>query len=478
MVSLELKDEEKKKGIIFMDENTVNHQNKEDFVVSFREKICYGLGDSACNVVYGLCSTLLTFFYTDYVGVNPLTVGMVFLLTRVFDGVSDIIMGFIVDRTKSKWGKARPWILWMAVPYAVTFVLLFLIPANASNMVHAIYIFVTYNLVNTIVYTALNLPYSTMASLITRDEKSRASTQAWRIFCGPGGKMVVTVSTLPLVRMFGNDQRAWIIVASIFAVVALILLLVCFFNIEERVVIEAAEKETVSVGQNLKALFSNQYWAICLGLWGFMVMMSTVSGTITTYYCKYLLGDETLYSLIYAAELIAQCVIVLIVPMFVERFGKRNLTMYGIFLVIAAQVVWMASPLNFTVAMVSAVMRGIGVAPLWACVFPMIADSAEFGQWKTHVRQDGMIFSAASVGSKVGGGLSSAGIGLLMTSVGYDGLAAVQTETVMVMIKNICLYAPVFFSVIIIVLCLLYKLDKIYPQVIAELKERDRQGIL
>ena len=136
------------------------------------------------------------------------------------------------------------------------------------------------------------------------------------------------------------------------------------------------------------------------------------------------------------------------------------------------------SPLNFTVAMVSAVMRGIGVAPLWACVFPMIADSAEFGQWKTHVRQDGMIFSAASVGSKVGGGLSSAGIGLLMTSVGYDGLAAAQTETVMVMIKNICLYAPIFFSAIIIVLCLLYKLDKIYPQVIAELKERDRQGIL
>ena len=112
--------------------------------VSLREQICYGLGDSACNVVYGLCSTLLTFFYTDYVGVNPLTVGMVFLITRVFDGISDLIMGFITDRTKSKWGKARPWILWMSVPYAVTFVLLFLIPANASNMVQAIYIFVTY----------------------------------------------------------------------------------------------------------------------------------------------------------------------------------------------------------------------------------------------------------------------------------------------------------------------------------------------
>ena len=224
-------------------------RSKEDHIVSLREKICYGLGDSACNVVYGLCSTLLTFFYTDYVGVSAAVVGIIFLITRIFDGVSDIIMGFITDRTKSKYGKARPWILWMAVPYAVTFVALFFVPANASVMVQAIYIFVTYNLVNTVVYTALNLPYSTMASLITRDQKSRTSTQAIRIFCGPMGKMVVTVSTLPMVKAFGNTQRSWIIVSIIFAVIALILLLVCFFNIEERVVIEAAQTEKVSVGK-------------------------------------------------------------------------------------------------------------------------------------------------------------------------------------------------------------------------------------
>lgn len=461
-----------------MNDVSKDHRGREDVVVSFREKICYGLGDSACNVVYGLCSTLLTFFYTDYVGVNAFVVGMVFLVTRLFDGVSDIIMGFITDRTKTKYGKARPWILWMAVPYAVTFVLLFLVPANAPQTLQAIYIFVTYNLVNTVVYTALNLPYSTMASLITRDQKSRASTQAWRIFCGPMGKMLVTVSTLPLVRFFGDTQRSWIIVSCIFAAVALILLLICFFNIEERVVIEAAKNQKVSVGKNLRALFSNQYWAICLGLWGVMVMMSTVSGTITTYYCKYILGNQDLYSPIYAAELIAQSIIVLIVPYFVMKFGKRNLTLAGILVVIAAQFVWMTNPMSFTVAMVSAVLRGVGVAPLWACVFPMIADCAEFGQWKTHVRQDGMIFSAASVGSKLGGGLASAGIGLLMNTVGYDGLAAVQNVNALEMIKGICMYAPIVFSVIIIGLCLMYKLDKLYPTVITDLRERDRQGIL
>ncbi|MGI6544849.1 MAG: MFS transporter [Fastidiosipilaceae bacterium] len=461
-----------------MDDVTRERLEREDHVVSLKEKISYGLGDTACNVVYGICSTLLTFFYTDYMGINPLVIGMIFLITRFLDGISDIIMGFITDRTKSKYGKARPWILWMAVPYAVTFVLLFLVPAGASEITQAIYIFVTYNLVNTVVYTALNLPYSTMGSLITRNQESRASTQAWRIFCGPMGKMLVTVSTLPLVKALGDTQRSWIIVSIIFAVIALILLLICFFNIKERVVVEAAQNKKISIKDNLKALFSNQYWAICLGLWGFMVVMSTVSGTITTYFCKYLLGDQSKYSLIYGAELVAQSIVVLIVPRFVGRFGKRNLTLAGLVLVIGAQLIWMTNPLNLTMAMVSAVIRGIGVAPLWASVFPMIADSVEFGQWKTHIRQDGMIFSAASVGSKLGGGLASAGVGLLMNSVGYDGLAAVQNAQAMQMIKNISLYAPIVFSIIMIILTSMYKLDKLYPQVIADLRERDRQGIL
>ena len=163
-----------------------------------------------------------------------------------------------------------------------------------------------------------------MASLITRDQKSRASTQAWRIFCGPMGKMLVTVSTLPLVRFFGDTQRSWIIVSCIFAAVALILLLICFFNIEERVVIEAAKNQKVSVGKNLRALFSNQYWAICLGLWGVMVMMSTVSGTITTYYCKYILGNQDLYSPIPAS-------VRLRLPNFITKYGTiRTMMLWAI----------------------------------------------------------------------------------------------------------------------------------------------------
>lgn len=107
-------------------EHAPDTELEENAVVSLREKICYGLGDTACNVVFGICATLLTFFYTDYIGINPMTVGMIFLISRFFDGISDVVMGFITDRTHSKYGKARPWILWMSVPYAVTFVLLFL----------------------------------------------------------------------------------------------------------------------------------------------------------------------------------------------------------------------------------------------------------------------------------------------------------------------------------------------------------------
>ncbi|RHM52826.1 MFS transporter [Mitsuokella sp. AF33-22] len=459
-------------------EHAPDTELEENAVVSLREKICYGLGDTACNVVFGICATLLTFFYTDYIGINPMTVGMIFLISRFFDGISDVIMGFITDRTHSKYGKARPWILWMSVPYAVTFVLLFFVPADASETVQAVYIFVTYNLVNTVVYTALNLPYSTMGSLITRDEFSRSATQAWRIFCGPMGKMLVVVSTLPLVHYFGNTQRSWIIVSVIFSAIALVLLLICFFNIKERVVIKAAQGVKVPLKQQLKALISNQYWAMCLGFWGLAVMMSTVSGVIMTYYCKYTLGDELLYSPLYAAELISQSIVVLIVPHFVPRFGKRNLTLAGILLVIVAQIVWLCAPLSMSAAMASAIIRGIGVAPLWANVFPMLADAVEYGQWKTHVRQDGMIFSAASVGSKIGGGLATAGIGILMDSVNYNGLCQSQPKEVLDLIYVVCMYAPIIFSIIIAVLCLMYKLDKFYPQVIADLRERDRQGVL
>lgn len=214
-----------------MNENLMSNNNG-DVKISLKEKIAYSFGDTACNIVYGLTS-ILTFFYTDYVGVPIGIVGLIILISRVFDGGSDLIMGLLTDRTKSKYGKARPWILWMCVPYAISGVLLFTIPPNATVMVKAVYIFVTYNLMQTICYTAINLPYSSLAALMTRNQQERGTINALRMGISPFGRMLTTSATLPLVKLMGNTQQAWIIASVFYGVLALVLLLICFFATKE-----------------------------------------------------------------------------------------------------------------------------------------------------------------------------------------------------------------------------------------------------
>ena len=227
----------------------------QDDMPTMREKICYGFGDVSCNIVYGLVASLITLFYTDYVGVSPMTVGLVMIISRCLDGVSDFVMGIIVSKTNSKWGKARPWILWMAVPFGVAAVLLMLVPQTTPTL-QFWYILVTYNLVTTVLYTAVNLPYGTMSAMMTRSSRGRDLLGIFRMAMSPFGRIIAVTFTLPLVKMFGSDQMAWVKTMSIWAVIAVVLLLLCFKNCEERVHIEAAEKSNIGLGKNLKALLS------------------------------------------------------------------------------------------------------------------------------------------------------------------------------------------------------------------------------
>ena len=238
----------------------------QDDMPTMREKICYGFGDVSCNIVYGLVASLITLFYTDYVGVPAMTVGLVMIISRCLDGVSDFVMGIIVSKTNSKWGKARPWILWMAVPFGVAAVLLMMVP-QTTPMLQFWYILVTYNLVTTVLYTAVNLPYGTMSAMMTRSSRGRDLLGIFRMAMSPFGRIIAVTFTLPLVKMFGSDQMAWVKTMSIWAVIAVVLLLLCFKNCEERVHIEAAEKSNIGLGKNLKALFTNKYfWAVTI-LW-------------------------------------------------------------------------------------------------------------------------------------------------------------------------------------------------------------------
>lgn len=455
---------------------------KEDEKIKWSTRVAYGCGDTACNIVFGMISTLLTLFYTDYVGINAATIGLIMLISRMFDGVSDAVMGLIVERTKSKWGKSRPWILWMSVPFAVSAVLLFAVP-HTTAMVQAIYIFVTYNLINTVCYTAINLPYSSLSAMMTRISSERDMLSVVRMGLSPFGRILAVTCTMPVVKLFGNDQAAWIKTMAIWASIALILLLICFWKCEEKVVIEAKEKqEKIPLKRSLKALVTNQYfWAVVI-LWTMQNGIYCVTGTILPYYCKYIFHNDTwMYSALYLTETLIIVAATFFSPILLRKYGKRNMSLAGACLALAGQLVFCLNPTNFGFMVFSCVIRGIGLAPLNSIVFGFLGDVVEYGQWKTHLRQESLIFAGSSVGMKVGAGLTSAIITGLLSLAGYISStsgAVEQPGSAIQMIINIYRFAPLVVWVSVIITLSLYKLDKMYPMIMQELAEREAKGEL
>lgn len=450
--------------------------------LSWRTRLSYASGDVACNVVFGMIGTLLTLFYTDYVGISPATVGLMMLLSRLFDGVSDLIMGVIVERTNSKWGKSRPWILWMSVPFALSAVLLFTVP-HTTGMLQFLYLFVTYNFCTTVCYTAINLPYGSLSAMMTRVSSERDMLSVVRMGLSPIGKIIAATCTLPIVKLFGDDQAAWVKTMSIWAVLALILLLVCFFKCEETVRIEAKEKaEKVPLGKGFAALFKNQYFWAVLVLWMVQSVSFGISGTILPYYCKYIFGNDTwMYSALFLTETLTLVAGIFACTPLIRKFGKRNIALVGSLIALAGQLLFFLNPYSFPWMVMSCVARAIGLAPLNAVVFGMVGDVVEFGQWKTHIRQESLIFAGGSIGTKVGAGLASAAMTGLLSLAGYVSSSvgtAAQPETALNMIVNIYKFGPILIAAVAFITLALYKLDRMYPDIMKELIERESRGEL
>lgn len=199
------------------------------------ERFSYGCGDFGCNIIYTAMSAFLMFYYSDYAGISTLAVGTIMLVSRVFDGISDIIMGIIVDRTKSRFGKARPWLLRMCIPFALSGILLFSVPAGMGDAAKLVYVFITYNLTSTVVYTAINVPYSALNALMTQDPYERSVLSIFRNVLATCRTLLINLVTLPLVKFFGNDTAAWTKAFCVLGVVAVAAFLINFFGTEERV---------------------------------------------------------------------------------------------------------------------------------------------------------------------------------------------------------------------------------------------------
>lgn len=440
--------------------------------ISFGEKFAYGLGDLASNLALALTASLITYFYTNVIGIAAATAGTIMLVSRIFDGVTDVLMGILVDKTHSKYGKARPWILWMAFPLGISTIMLVTVP-NISITGKIIYAFITYNLATTVFYTAINIPYGALNSFMTRDQYQRSVINIFRMSMAMIGSAVITSITLPIINSFGGKQDAWIKVTSFYAIIAVILFLVCFKRTKERVTRDTTHSnDNIKVKESVKALLKNKYWLIIVLIWLVMALGMSFSGTISIYYAQYVLGNSSYMGLIAAAGAIPTIVIIPFMAPFIKRFGKRNLALGGSFIAMVGALCMLIAPHSLSMIIAASVIKGIGMAPLAATIFAMVADTIEYGEWRTRVRVQGLLYSATTFGAKVGAGVGGGLAGYILSVAGYNGMIASQPNSAIKAIIIMFLVVPILFAVIQAICFWFYKLDKEYPQIMLDLQER------
>lgn len=449
-------------------------------VVPTSEKLAFCFGDPALTLMYTMTTTLLIYFYTNVVGISAGAVGMIMLISRVFDGFSDVLMGMIIDRTHSKYGKARIWILRLTVPYALAAILLFTMP-NMGHMGKVIYAFVTYNIMNTVVYTAISQPFHALGSLMSRDRRERDVICNIRMVLSITASMIITAFTLPLINkvaeLIQNEQLAWIIVTAVYAIISVFVLLNTYATCTERVKASEKREEDIPFWTALKTTITNPYFLIALGLMLFYTVYQIIIGTDLTYYCQYVLNDVNLVMPLSAAEKIATIVGIAMLPKLLPKYGKRFLICFGCMIGIAGQLIFLLNITSVPLGIATCVMRGFGIAPFYGVQYSLPSDAIEYGQWKTGLRIEGLMFSSMSMGQKAGSGFTSAIMGAILSWAAFDGLkatAAEQTVNAINVIKAFYLYVPIAIWVIMFLIAVCYKLDKKYDRMMSELVAREK----
>ncbi|WP_231442108.1 MFS transporter [Brevibacterium zhoupengii] len=437
----------------------------------FVEKLGYGMAGGANNVVWTGISTFLVYFYTDIVGIAAGLIGTIFLFSRLVDGASDVVMGVVLDKTRTRFGKARPWLLWMALPFAVVATALFAVP-DASATVQIVYIIITYNIA-LLVYTAVEIPHGTLGALMTYDQHQRSVLNVAKMVGAYVAIIAITNITLPIVDFFGGGQSGWIYAFILFGLIAAATYFFTFWSTKERTdpvgTKQNADKPTVKA--SLISLVRNKYWFIATLVLLLMYIYNAITAGVAIYYSEYVLGSPALVGVVATALTLATLGGMLIVVPITRRFGKRNTAIVGCLIAVVGSLIIFAVPDSTAFVVIGQIVRGIGKAAIMGVIFAMLADTMEYGEWKTGIRIEGLIYSGASMGIKVGTGLGSALIGWGLAASGYVGGQATQSAESVTMISNLFIWVPTLVSVLMAVLLYFFKLDKQYPQILKELQE-------
>lgn len=425
--------------------------------LSFKEKLGYSLGDTASHFVWDMVGFWLLFFYTDVYGISAAAAGTIMLIARFWDMAIDPIIGVVSDRTNTRWGKFRPYILFGAIPYAILAILTFTTP-NFGEVGKIIYAGATYVLLMT-AYAMINLPYSALGAVMTDDTYERAGLNTYRFIAGFTGQFIVTGLALTLANFFGHGDKAqgFQYTVFLFAALSLVFFFITFQTTKERV--QPSKEQKNSLKEDVGNLFKNQAWVILAIVGIVSFIMFAMQNAAIAYYFKYYLGKEDNVQLFNVIGTVALIVALPLSKPLAKRFGNKNVfigssLISGLFFML----IYLPGVTDITTIYVFNIIAKMAYAPAVPLLWTMIADSADYGEWTTGRRATGLYFSAAVFAQKAGWGIGAAIAGWILTLSQFVPNVT-QTDTAITGIKLLVSVIPGVLYMSCAIFMIFYKID-------------------
>ena len=444
-------------------------------------KIGYGSGDIAGNCVYALLTAFMMIYLTDTIGLSIGIVSTLIAASKIFDGVSDFFFGRMIDKTHTKMGKARPWMLWPYIGCAITLVACFSIPTSWGQTAQYIFFFLSYTLLNAVFFTANNIAYASLTALITKNTSERVQIGSFRFIFAFATKTVIEAVTIYAVGWLGGGVIGWRLIAIIYAVLGLITNTISVFSVKElpedneeteKEENKANKENKLTLLQSFKVLLKNKYYLIICGSYILTQLYSSVIG-MGTYYAKYILGNEEIFGTLSLAINITMVVALTVLPLVIKKLGGMyKLNIWGYIVAAIGRVGVMAAAYmgSLPLMLVFTAVSTIGIVPLQGDLNALIASCSEYTILTTGHRLEGMMFSCSSLGLKIGGALGTAICGWLLDAAGYVENAAVQNTSTVGMLNFLYLWLPVILCGLVALLLTKLNVEKANEKLIEEKK--------
>lgn len=448
----------------------MNQINKK---MSLLEKISYGSGNMGICLCTTLITTFIMYFYTDVVKISVLQVGTIMLIGGIADAVSDAVMGIIVDHTNTRWGKCRPYLIFGAIPMAAACFFVLHVP-DASATVKYIYALITY-VIYTLAYTTVLIPQNVLISAITDDTQDRLATNMFGTLGTNIGQLITGACALTLVSVLGHgsEYRGYNITILIFGIFGAALTMVDGFNTRERMNMGTAAQQKISAADTIRSM-KNTPWIICTVTTLFIIAQVVVKSSTTVYYSTNVLQNAGMSSSLLSIANIIGIPITLIIPVIAAKIGNRNIVWVGAVFGVLGNIGIYFFKFNNIAVIACAVIASVGTAFVNGIIYVMCAESIDYGEWKSGIRVQGFLMAFIGFAVKIANSIVQMITTAILNAGGYNGAAEVQTASAVNAIEFCYVWIPVILFVIVFIINGFYKLDKIYPQIRADLnKKRD-----